>query len=65
MGGEEQERAHAENVQEHPAKKREIRGQAGGDEDMGRNRRGGRTEEILQNKGGRTGQGRRERVWRR
>lgn len=41
MGGEEQKRAHVENVQQHPAEKREIRGETGaaGDKDMGRNRR--------------------------
>lgn len=48
MGGEEQKRAHVANVQQHPAEKRDIRRQARGGED------------ILQNMGGRTGQGRSE-----
>lgn len=43
MGGEEQKRAHVENVQQHPAQKRET----GGLETRGETREGGRTEESL------------------
>lgn len=52
MGGEEQKREHVEKCSATSCREERLGDRRGG-KDMGRNRRRGRTEEILQNKGGR------------